>query len=117
MYRSEPLPPPSLLVRMAKTAELSSDAIFGADLFRHYKPDPETYLGAAALLGCEPTEVMLVELYPSDLDAVAKYGLRTWYISRPLEYGAGRVMEATLDEGRFDLMVANLTELAKVMEC
>jgi beta-phosphoglucomutase-like phosphatase (HAD superfamily) len=24
----------------------------GADIFRHYKPDPETYLGAAALLGC-----------------------------------------------------------------
>jgi hypothetical protein len=63
--------------------------------------DPETYPGAAALLGREPTEVMPVESYPSDLDAAAKYGLRTCYVSRPLEYGAGRVVEATSDEGRF----------------
>jgi hypothetical protein len=28
-YRSEPLPPLSLLVRMARTAELPSDVIFG----------------------------------------------------------------------------------------
>src|SRR6185312_8730669 len=36
----------ALLVRLAKTAGITWDAVFGADVFRHYKPDPETYLGA-----------------------------------------------------------------------
>jgi 2-haloacid dehalogenase len=107
----------ALLVRMAKTVGLPWDAIFGADVFRHYKPDPETYLGAAGLLGCQPDEVMLVASHPSDLDAAAKCGLRTCYVSRPLEYGAGRVVEATPEPGRFDLMVVGLDELASVLGC
>jgi 2-haloacid dehalogenase len=56
----------ALLIDMAKAAGLPWDAIFGVDIFRHYKPHPETYLGAAALLGCEPSEVMLVASHPSD---------------------------------------------------
>ncbi|MEX3811216.1 haloacid dehalogenase type II [Paraburkholderia sp. BR13439] len=107
----------ALLVRMAKTVGLPWDAIFGADVFRHYKPDPEIYLGAAGLLGCQPHEVMLVASHPSDLDAAAKCGLRTCYVSRPLEYGAGRVIEATPELGRFDLMVAGLDELASALAC
>jgi 2-haloacid dehalogenase len=107
----------ALLVRMAKMAGLPWDAIFGADVFHHYKPDPETYLGASALLGCQPHEVMLVASHPSDLDAAAKCGLRTCYVSRPLEYGAGRVVEATPAPGHFDLMVDGLEELASVLGC
>jgi 2-haloacid dehalogenase len=107
----------ALLVRMAKTAGLPWDTVFGADLFRHYKPDPETYLGATALLGCQPHEVMLVASHPSDLDAAAKCGLRTCYVSRPLEYGAGRVVEAIPEPGHFDLMVDGLEELASVLSC
>ncbi|MGF6261030.1 haloacid dehalogenase type II [Paraburkholderia youngii] len=107
----------ALLVRMAKTAGLPWDAIFGADIFRHYKPDPETYLGASALLGCQPHEVMLVASHPSDLDAAAKCGLRTCYVSRPLEYGAGRVFEAIPEPARFDLMVDGLEELASELGC
>ena len=83
----------ALLVRIAKRADLPWDAVFGADVFRHYKPDPETYLGAVGLLALKPSEVMLVAAHPFDLAAAAKYGLRTCYVSRPLEYGAGRKIE------------------------
>jgi len=31
---------------MAKFSELPWDCIFSSETFRHYKPDPETYLGA-----------------------------------------------------------------------
>ncbi len=31
--------------------DLPWDCVLSAELFRHYKPDPEVYLGAAALLG------------------------------------------------------------------
>ena len=107
----------AMLIQLARAAGITFDAVMGADIFRHYKPDPQTYLGAAALLGCEPAEVMLVASHPSDLDAAAKCGLRTCYVSRPLEYGQGRVVEAAPESGHFDLMVDNLLELAEVMEC
>jgi 2-haloacid dehalogenase len=107
----------AMLVRLARAAGITWDAVMGADIFQHYKPDPETYLGAAALLGCEPAQVMLVASHPSDLDAAADCGLRTCYVSRPLEYGQGRVVEAAPAAGHFDLMVENLLELARVMDC
>ena len=44
----------ALLTNMAKYAGLPWDCILSAELFRHYKPDPETYLMAADMLGLEP---------------------------------------------------------------
>ena len=107
----------ALLVRLARAAGITWDAVFGADVFQHYKPDPETYLGAAALLGCEPGEVMLVACHPSDLDAAAACGLRTCYVSRPLEYGPGVVVEAPPEKGRFTLRVEDLLELSRIAGC
>ena len=107
----------ALLVRLAKAAGITWDAVFGADVFRHYKPDPDTYLGAAALLGCEPSEVMLVAAHGSDLDAAASCGLRTCYVSRPLEYGPDRAVEKWPATGRFDIRVRDLVELAVEMGC
>jgi 2-haloacid dehalogenase len=54
----------ALLMRLARAAGITFDAIFGADVFRQYKPDPQTYLGAANLLVCAPGEVMLVASHP-----------------------------------------------------
>jgi 2-haloacid dehalogenase len=105
------------LIHMAKAAGLPWDAVFGADLFRRYKPAPETYLGASAHLGHAPEHVMLVASHPYDLDAAAKHGLKTCYVSRPLEYGEGRVVEPTPEPGRFDHMVADLGELAALADC
>ena len=107
----------ALLIRLARTAGITFDAVFGADVFRQYKPDPHTYLGAANLLGCEPQEVMFVASHPSDLEAAAACGLRTCYVSRPLEYGAGVVVERTPADGDFDMMVSDLVEMATVMGC
>jgi 2-haloacid dehalogenase len=107
----------ALLVHLARAAGISWDTVFGADIFRHYKPDPETYLGAAALLGCEPGEVMLVACHPSDLEAAAACGLRTCYVSRPLEYGHGVVVETPPRQGRFDHMVKDLLELSRIAGC
>jgi 2-haloacid dehalogenase len=105
------------LIDLARTAGLTWDAVFGADIFRRYKPAAETYLGAAALLGHEPSEVMLVACHPSDLAAAAKCGLKTCYVSRPLEYGAGRIVEPTPEQGRFDFMMEDLVDLAAHAGC
>lgn len=107
----------ALVMSLARTAGITFDTVFGADVFRQYKPDPKTYLGAAGLLGCAPGEVLFVASHPSDLQSAAACGLRTCFVSRPLEYGAGVVVEQTPSEGDFDLMVDDLMELATVMGC
>jgi 2-haloalkanoic acid dehalogenase type II len=105
----------ALLVSMSKSLGLPWDMIFGADLFRHYKPDPETYLGAAALFGCAPGEVIMVASHPSDLAGAARYGLRTCYVSRKLEYGEGRIVEPVPTPGTFDLMIDGIDELTVLL--
>lgn len=105
----------SLLVAMAKHAGLPWDAVLSAELFGHYKPDPEVYLGAARLLGLAPPQVMLVACHPSDLRAAAACGLRTGYVPRPLEFGAGGGMEAC-SAGEFDLVAPDFDALAGLLE-
>ena len=77
----------SLLVDMAKRAGIPWDCVFSAELFRHYKPDPEFYLGAVELLSLTPAEVMLVAAHNDDLCAAADLGLATAFVRRPGEKG------------------------------
>ena len=102
----------SLLVAMARHAGLPWDAVLSAELFGHYKPDPEVYLGAARLLDCAPHEVLMVAAHPSDLRAAAACGLRTAYVPRPLERGPGGPMEAWTP-GEFDVVADSFVELAR----
>ena len=67
----------SLLTNMAKRAGLPWDCVISAELFHHYKPDREAYLGCADLLGVAPDELMLVAAHPGDLRAARAAGLRT----------------------------------------
>ena len=77
----------SLLANMAKNARLPWDLILSAEVFRHYKPDPETYLGVAETFNVQPEEVMLVAAHKDDLLAAKDCGLQTAFIERPLEFG------------------------------
>ena len=77
----------ALLVDLSKSAGLPWDCILSAELFRHYKPDPEVYRGAAALLALPPSDVMLVAAHKDDLAAARRCGMRTAYVHRPLEFG------------------------------
>lgn len=104
----------ALLVNMAKHAGLPWDAVLSAELFQHYKPDPEVYLGAARMLGLQPADVMMVAAHPSDLRAAAACGLRTAYLPRPLERGQGGPMEAWRD-GEFDVVAEGVVALAQVL--
>jgi 2-haloacid dehalogenase len=104
----------ALLLNMAKHAGLPWDTVLSAELFGHYKPDPEVYLGAARLLGLLPAQLMMVAAHPSDLRAAAACGLRTAYVPRPLERGPGGTMEACTP-GEFDLVAADFTALAHTL--
>ncbi|MFV8048263.1 haloacid dehalogenase type II [Mycobacterium sp. 48b] len=101
----------SLLTNMAKHAGLPWDCVISAELFRHYKPDPEAYQGCAELLDIAPEELTLVAAHPSDLRAARAAGLGTAYVARPLEYGPGRAPhDVTSDE--FDIVATDFVDLA-----
>lgn len=102
----------SLLVDLARHGGLPFDTVFSAELFNHYKPDPEVYLGAARLLDLEPSQVMMVAAHPSDLRAAAKCGLRTAYVRRPDEKGPGGAMESSAP-GEFDFTADDFVGLAR----
>lgn len=105
----------SLLTNMAKYAGLPWDCVISAELFGHYKPDPEAYLGCAALLDVEPGELMLVAAHPSDLRAARDAGLRTAYVVRPMERGPGRALPRS-DDGEFDMVAADFGDLADQLD-
>ena len=101
----------ALLTNMAKRAGLPWDLILSAELVRHYKPDPETYLMAPELLDLEPAQVMMVAAHLDDLRAADRCGLRTVYVPRHLEFGPGR--EADPPDPSFDVVANDFVELAR----
>jgi len=101
----------SLLVNMARNAGLPWDCVFSAELFRHYKPDPEAYLGAAALLGLQPSQVLMVAAHKDDLQAAKRCGLRTAFVRRPLERGPGATSDLSSDPS-FDFNADDFNDLA-----
>lgn len=106
----------ALLTNMAKFAGLPWDLVLSAELFAHYKPDPETYLGAARLLGLAPGEVMMVAAHNNDLEAAQRYGLKTAFVARPTEYGPlqSRDFDAT---GAWDIVAADFNGIAARLGC
>jgi 2-haloacid dehalogenase len=78
----------ALQIALAKHTGFPWDMIFGADLYRHYKPDKETYLGACGFLGLAPGQVMLAAAHNEDLAAARALGLQTAFLIRPMEFGA-----------------------------
>ena len=103
-----------LLTGMAKRAGLPWDCILSAEVFRAYKPDPATYLGVAKVFDLKPEQVMLVAAHHDDLAAARACGLRTAYIERPLEFGAGHPKDVSPEPGN-DLHCANMIELAEML--
>ena len=103
----------SLLVDMAKRAGLPWDVILSAELARHYKPDPESYLNAVSLLDLSPQQTMMAAAHPGDLRAAASLGLRTAYIHRPLEWGPQARDTRRPDGSEFDFSVDSIDELAQ----
>ena len=101
----------ALLTNMARRAGLPWDLVLSAELVRHYKPDPETYLMAPRLLDLEPEQVMMVAAHVYDLRSARENGLRTAYVPRPLEFGPGK--KADPPDPRFDVVARDFIELAQ----
>jgi 2-haloacid dehalogenase len=102
----------SLLTDMAKRAGLPWDCVLSAEIFGHYKPDREAYLGCADILDVAPDELMLVAAHPSDLRAARDAGLRTGYVDRPLEWGQAGRYRVPFEPDEFDVTATDLVDLA-----
>ncbi|OWV98330.1 haloacid dehalogenase [Rhizobium sp. R72] len=106
----------AILVNMAKHADLPWDNVFSCELFQHYKPDPETYLGVCKLLYLEPGAVMMCAAHNYDLAAARSLGLKTAFIARPTEYGEGQTADLTAEQ-RWDYVADDLEDLARQLGC
>ncbi len=105
----------SLMVDLARHNGVAWDAILGAEIARDYKPKAAVYLAAAAAFDCAPAETMMVAAHSSDLAAAAQAGLRTAFVARPDEYGAGAGERAP--QTAVDVAAASLLDLADQLGC
>jgi len=106
----------ALLTNMAKHAGIPWDVIFGSDLFQHFKPDPETYLGVAKLLGLEPGQVMMGAAHNNDLAAARKCGLMTGFFPRPTEYGPHQSRDFAAEQV-WDVVATDIEDMAAKLGC
>jgi 2-haloacid dehalogenase len=90
--------------------------LISAEDFQHYKPDPEVYRGAAAKLGFEPDQVMMVASHKSDLRAAQSAGLRTAFVERPLEKGTSGGADR-LPNLESDVQATDFIHLARELDC
>jgi 2-haloacid dehalogenase len=97
-------------------AGLPFERLLSAEDFHHYKPDPEVYLGAAAALGLEAGQVMMVASHKSDLRAAQAAGLLAAFVQRPLEKGAGGGADL-LPDPLSDLQATDFIDLAGKLGC
>ncbi len=104
----------SLMTNLAKSSGLPWDTVFGADLFQHYKPDPETYLGACRLLDLAPRQVMMVAAHQADLRAARSCGLATAFFPRPTEYGPRQDQDQDAEEP-WTVVARDLGDLAGLL--
>jgi len=106
----------ALIVNMAKHGGLPWDAVLGAEVARHYKPQPECYLTTAALLGLRPEQCLMVAAHNNDLAAASSVGLRTAFVPRPNEHGPGKARDVT-PAREWDVIARDFEDLATKLGC
>ncbi|MBV9786510.1 MAG: haloacid dehalogenase type II [Acidisphaera sp.] len=106
----------SLMMWLARYGGLPWDVIAGAEPTRSYKPQPETYLGTAELLGLRPEECALVAAHNNDLKAAQACGFKTAFIPRPTEHGPGQTKDLRA-EAAWDAVAEDLVDLAQRLGC
>lgn len=70
-----------------KGFDIGMDAIFTAEMFGVFKPEPRVYQRALDYLGVRAGDAAMVASHPYDLKAAGALGLGTIFVHRPLEYG------------------------------
>lgn len=104
----------ALLVNMAKHSGIPWDFVVSSDMFRRYKPEPEFYLGAVALLGGEPDRLMLVAAHNYDLANARKHGMKTAFVRRPTMFGPKQDRELKAEDD-WDIVADSIEGVADAL--
>lgn len=94
---------------------LKFQRLLSAEDFKHYKPDPEVYLGAADALGLEPGQVMMVAAHKADLRAAQAAGLKAAFVERTLEKGPNGGADS-LPDPESDVQATDFLDLASHLD-
>ena len=97
-------------VALAKHAGLPWDCVLTAEVFKRYKPAPETYRDALGLLGVAPKEAMMVACHNYDLAAAASHGMKTAFVPRK-EFSDDQTKDQA-PEGDWTIAAKDLGEVA-----
>ena len=106
----------ALMVNLAKRAGLPWDAVLGAEVARHYKPEPEAYLTTAALLGLAPAQCLMVAAHNGDLAAASGLGFRAAFVPRPAEHGPDQTRDVAPARD-WDVVAKDFLDLADRLGC
>jgi 2-haloacid dehalogenase len=79
--------PTSLIIDVSRLNGLTWDAVISCQMIGAYKPHPEAYETAAAWLGLEPKDILMVACHNFDLNAAQDAGFKTAFVRRPDEWG------------------------------
>ena len=104
----------ALMVDMARRAGLPWDAILGAEVSQAYKPSPQAYLRTLEALMMRADEVCMVAAHNGDLAAARACGLRTAFVRRPTEHGAGQTTDLDPQED-WDVVADDLLGVAQAI--
>jgi len=104
----------SLLTDIAKYTGLPWDLNLSTEVFRCYKPQPQSYLGVAKILQLDPSEVMMCAAHNDDLAAARKVGLKTAFWPRPTEHGPEQKTNLVATE-KWDIVAKDIRDLATQM--
>lgn len=101
----------SLMVNLAKHEGLAWDVVLGAEVAGAYKPEPEAYRRAVALLDLDPGSCVMVAAHNSDLVAAAATGMKTAFVPRIDEYGPHQKTDLAAEHD-FDIVASDFEDLA-----
>ena len=89
----------SLIVDASRRNGIDWDAVLPCEMLRVYKPHPDAYRRAAALLAVEPHEILMVACHNFDLDADPRRGLPHRLHPSPGRMGPGRPTRSRSESG------------------
>ena len=99
-------------ISIVKHAGLPFDCVLSGALVKSFKPAAAVYELATDSLGVAPAQILMVASHKYDLEAAREFGMRTAFVTRPLEFGPGGKVDVTPDP-RFDLNALDFNDLAR----
>jgi 2-haloacid dehalogenase len=104
----------ALVIDVSRANGLDWDCLIACEMIGVYKTQPAAYRIAAALLGLEPGEIVMVACHNFDLLAARREGYRSAFVRRPTEWGPTGPPDPTPDPAH-DFVTDDFDELATLL--